>query len=312
VIETDPENHLEDLGNQQWRATLNQQDVLLVKAASAPANFLGSSPQPDLSGTKISSNHPVAVFSNHECANYPESLGACDHLEEQLLPTDTWGRDFNLVPVATRGRNAVFEMTYWKIIAQNPGATITLSDTFSNIGGAGPGFAGVPDCGQMLQQDRKTLIMGAHGFCEFGAKKAFSLSSDQPMMVMGVISGQQSTGLDFNIFSQESPHAGDPSIFIVPPTRQYRNSYVFLTPETYFVDYVTIVTSPNNTISLDGQVIDLNGALPINGSAQVYKYIELTDGPHILEAMQPFGITVFAYDDYVSYAFTGGLNLTKR
>ena len=43
----------------------------------------------------------------------------------------------------------------------------------------------------------------------------------------------------------------------------------------------------------------------------VRAHIPLTEGPHQLEAQVPFGVVVYGYDDYVSYAYTGGLNLTK-
>ena len=35
-------------------------------------------------------------------------------------------------------------------------------------------------------------------------------------------------------------------------------------------------------------------------------------GVHRLEADAAFGIVVYAYDDYVSYAFTGGLDLVPK
>ncbi|MEZ4464669.1 MAG: hypothetical protein R3F43_09250 [bacterium] len=35
-------------------------------------------------------------------------------------------------------------------------------------------------------------------------------------------------------------------------------------------------------------------------------------GVHRLTGNQPFGIIVYAFDDFVSYAFTGGLNLEKE
>ncbi len=307
-IEMDQQNRLQRAGN-TWVATLDKQEVLLIKSTSRAGSLFGSVPQPDLTGSLIQADQPVSVFSNHECAFYPEALAACDHLEEQLFPTDTWGKDFNLVPVATRRENSTFERTYWKIIAQSPGTRILLSDTFSALNGAGPGYAGVPDCGQLLDADQKTIVMGNEGFCEFSTKKAFSMNADQNLMVMGIISGQESTG----VLSSFGEHAGDPSIFLVPPARQYRNNYSFLTPETYFVDYVTVISSTSNQILLDGNPVDLSSATAISGSSQSFIHIPLAqDGPHRLEGTQPFGILVFAYDDFVSYAFTGGLNLTKR
>ena len=92
---------------------------------------------------------------------------------------------------------------------------------------------------------------------------------------------------------------------------QYRTEYVFLAPTTYYNDYLTVVTAPQSSVQLDGAMIDLTDATPIPGSNQVYKHIVIDDGPHSLQSSHPLGILVFAFDDYVSYAFTGGLNLIK-
>jgi hypothetical protein len=86
-------------------------------------------------------------------------------------------------------------------------------------------------------------------------------------MVMGIISGQESTG----VLSSFGEHAGDPSIFLVPPARQYRNNYSFLTPETYFVDYVTVISSTSNQILLDGNPVDLSRATAISGRRSPYR-----------------------------------------
>src|SRR5690606_29547875 len=64
----------------------------------------------DLSGTVITSNKPVAVFSGHQCANVPIGVPFCDHLVEQLTPTVTWGRSFLTEPLATRSGGDTFRV----------------------------------------------------------------------------------------------------------------------------------------------------------------------------------------------------------
>ena len=65
-------------------------------------------------------------------------------------------------------------------------------------------------------------------------------------------------------------------------------------------------------VPLTGRIDSLGDAVAVPGSAVVYKHISISDGPHRLQGDGPFGILVFAFDDFVSYAFTGGLNLRKR
>ncbi|MEZ4464664.1 MAG: hypothetical protein R3F43_09225 [bacterium] len=99
----------------------------------------------------------------------------------------------------------------------------------------------------------------------------------------------------------------------MPPDRQYRAEYAFLAPGTYANDYLTIVADADTEIPLDDQPVNLaQGAEAVPGTTRVYKHVPLTDGPHRVTGDAPFGVLVFAFDDFVSYAFTGGLNLEKR
>ncbi len=263
--------------------------------------------EPDLSGSVITATEPVAVFSTHMCTYYPQALAACDHVEEQLFPTGTWGNTFTLVPPVRRGQGVGGqEFIYWKIIARDPGTRVTLSTPFGQIGPQPPGFVGVPYCGDHLAgQD---IVLDNPQFCEFGTSAPVQITGDGPLMVMGIVSGQESTGLGQPFGAQ----AGDPAIFLVPPDRQYRQDYPFLTPATYAHDFLTIVADPDAQILLDDAAINLGDATPVPGTNRVFKHIEIADGQHRVAGNRPFGILVFAFDDFVSYAFTGGLNLEKR
>lgn len=50
----------------------------------------------DLTGTKIISDKPLAVFSGHECADFGQ--GSCSFMAEQIPPIGYWGREFILSP----------------------------------------------------------------------------------------------------------------------------------------------------------------------------------------------------------------------
>ncbi len=56
----------------------------------------------DLTGTQVSADQPVALFSGHSCGNVPSNVGYCDYLVEQLPPVGSWGYDFVTVPHAAR------------------------------------------------------------------------------------------------------------------------------------------------------------------------------------------------------------------
>ncbi|KAH1180055.1 hypothetical protein KIL84_006105, partial [Mauremys mutica] len=51
----------------------------------------------DLSGTRIVSQNPVAVYSGHVCV---AKHTKCDHVSEQLLPVSVWGTTFIVPPLS--------------------------------------------------------------------------------------------------------------------------------------------------------------------------------------------------------------------
>ena len=245
----------------QIEVQLEAGEVLNVMAARATSLGQQVPPTVDLSGSLIRSSRPVAVFSGHACTYYPQDQGACDHLEEQLFPVDVWGSEYELVPPVMRFDNAsvATEAAYWKIIARDDGTRISLSAPYSTLDVFPPGFPAVPSCGEYLADDN-TIELDAREFCEFGTRAAVVMSGDKPFQVMGIISGQDSTAV-FGGFT-ETPRAGDPAIYLVPPVRQYRNDYAFLAPTTYYVDYITVITPPGANMILDGSPVNLSGGQP--------------------------------------------------
>ena len=307
AVEPDPAGRLRIAGNTvQFELDANE-----VAHLTTPPPGPGAPPRGvDLSGAHIAADAPVAVFSGHQCTYFPQEYSACDHLEEQLFPTDTWGTRFLLTPPRMRAPDPrlATEAIYWKFVARDPDTRIAFSVPFATLDSQPPGFVGVSDCADRLLDDRSFMLQPGET-CEFGTRAPVAVSSDRPISVLGILSGQSTIGIA-GAFG--GAHAGDPSIFLVPPEYQFRRDYAFLTPTTYFVDLLTVVAPQGTALVLDGQPIDLAGAIAIPGSNQVYTHIELADGPHRISGDQPFGILVYAYDDWVSYAFTGGQNLIKR
>ena len=62
--------------------TLNRLQTLLI----ASSGFV------DLTGTLIMSDKPITVIGGHECANVPPNKVYCEHVEQQIPPTLTWGK----------------------------------------------------------------------------------------------------------------------------------------------------------------------------------------------------------------------------
>jgi hypothetical protein len=288
------------IGTQGTLSTTLQQDEVLLLSGEYRVGQ-----EDDLSGAMIESTRPIAVFSTHVCTSYPERTAACDHLQEQLLPMSTWGRSYHLTPPVERGQNVLTERIYWKLMSGGGETRIELSQPWSMLNAQGPGFDQVPSCAQSLDGDSTLILNDQTPYCEFSTKKSVRLDSSTPLSILGIMSGQDSVPF--------VPQAGDPSAFVLAPVRQYRSSYFFMTPDTYANNWISVISPPTQTLLLDGVEVDLSNAQAIEGDEYVIKHISIsTSGPHFIEGQAPFGLLVYAYDDYVSYAYTGGLDLVKR
>jgi hypothetical protein len=71
----------------------NTYNVVLSKGETI--QFASSSG--DLTGSHISADKEIGVFGGHSCTNIPNDKTACDHIEEQLFPLNTWGAHYQTV-----------------------------------------------------------------------------------------------------------------------------------------------------------------------------------------------------------------------
>ncbi len=59
----------------------------------------------DMTGTRIQTTDPAvkfAVLSGVQCANVPTTCTACDHIYEEILPIETWGKSFFCTPLRNK------------------------------------------------------------------------------------------------------------------------------------------------------------------------------------------------------------------
>ncbi len=237
----------------------------------------GGSSNNDLTGSLIEADKPVAVFSGNECAMVPSNHWACDHIEEQLLPVDAWGERYYVAKFEPRGD----EKDIFRIIADSDGTEITTE----------PEVPGVP------------VTLAGGEFIEFEIASAFEVTASSPVAVIQYMSGSEYTGNVIN-------GIGDPAMLVVVPEVQFVEEFIFLTPEGYLEDWITIVAPTHVEVYLDDVPVadDVWTAFP-SGDMQ-WAWLEVEPGVHQLRSNVPMGLTVYGYDDDVSYAYPGGAYLT--
>lgn len=265
----------------------------------------------DFTGAVLEADAPIGVFTGHPCTFVPTDQWACDHLQESLLPAEILGARYLLTPVRRRSDpelddtdRDIREATYWRIVADER-AELRFDPPLEDLPTLPPSNPSSPSCLGLTGLDPGQ-------FCEFGTTRPTALNATGALLVAGVISGHQSTGVRFY-----GTQAGDPSLFILPPVEQFRTNYAFVSPQTFLRTYVTVAAAPSAPITIDGRSIPAEQRLErrsveLDGRTWEVFTIAIEPGVHRMASDTRFGIIAYAYDDYVSYAFTGGLDLVPK
>jgi hypothetical protein len=288
----------------------------------------------DFTGSLVEASDAVVVFSGSEASDAPHwdrfSQRSCcaDHLEEQLDPARTAGRRYVLGRSPNRSR---------AVIAAGA-STISPVDE--------PEFVRVIAVADGKVQVRTTLpapddsfvLDGPGGFREIVYHQDFALESDGAIHVVDLQASQDAAGVPRGM------PGGDPSLLVVPPVEQFRADYVFLTPDKYAFDFVSVFAPKGTQLLFDGAPFDVGACetvdvapapSPITGKPTVagwqvwrcqlsFPVVDPTqpsgknvspgrqnDGVHRLQASRPVGAVVYGFDSYVSYAYAAGTELTS-
>lgn len=243
--------------------TLDRGDVLQVTADAG-----------DLTGSRVSADHPVQVIAGHYCTEVPAGTSACDHLEESMFPTETLADDYLItapaVPALPDGKPRVV-----RIVATEPATTLTFDPP----------------------RDTPAFIVDAGGVSELAATAdSFRVSADKRIVVAQYMQGFNAGGL-----------AGDPAMTLAVATKQFRTTYVFHVPATYPTSYVDVIAPMTAGVKLDG--IALVGLMAIGDTGYGVLRTSIASGNHIAEATAPVGISAYGYGPTTSYWYPAGLDL---
>lgn len=248
------------------------------KMSDAEGSYCDLGPSYDLTGSHVTADKPIAVFGGHSCSFVPYNKFACDHLEQQMTPIETWGK--KIVVVQTNPQTAG-EPNYWRIISATDGNQITFDPPTTH----------------------KAATLDAGHYFEFVSEGGFQVSGTGHVAV-----GQYMVGASYlDPFGSVN---GDPSLGLGVPVEQHRKDYDFYSPSTYTKNYLTAIAPMGAKLVLDGNPV-MDAFTPIGGSGYGYQYIELIAGGHHMTGDQKFGITVSGIARFTSYLYVGGQNLDE-
>lgn len=225
----------------------------------------------DLTGTKISSSAPVAVFAGHYC--FKGISSKCDILVEQLKPVKNWGNVFAVFPFFAHTQDVI------SIVAGSPDTLVII------------------DSPESTTQHR--LHEGDH--VQITVDKIFLINATKAVMVSFLFQESRSTDLKYNY---------DPFITTVPPSLLGRKYYKFVT-QSFYDNFIFIVSqaSSDSDFYLDGKTLSSYpmNMKEFSGFKGWQVTLGKTEGQHeIYHKTSTFTLYVFGTEDRVSYGYSIG------
>ena len=249
----------------------------------------------DLSGTRIRSNRPVAVYGGHRCANIPdENVFFCDTLVEQMLPTKYWGTSYTTAPLLTRTGGDVI-----RVMAADNGLSFP-TDVFRN--GA---LVASLEAGEVYETVELAPALW---------------SSEFPISVAQYSQSSDADGVT----------KSDPFMALVQPNSSWLSRYPICSPPSdgFELNVVNIIAPtallgiPSQSggptpIRIDGVPIQYSAFTDIPGTGYSYAQRPVGAGPHLVDSAGfqtpfPFGLLVYGFSTYDSYGYPGGMCFLDR
>ena len=253
---------------------------------------------PDLTGTIVTSDKPVAVFFGTDLSviatNANDSNACCaEHLEKQVFPSFAMGQKF-VVSHSAQRNNGAPEADYYRIMAYDT-ATVTTS----------------------LPAPNNAFTLAKGKFHEFYSTTGFTMSTSD-----GYLHVAQFEVVGTDIVSPIAG-AGDPNLLYVPPVEQRRGLYVFTTGEKFQSNWAVISMPKGTPAMIDGKDVATTCKGPLDdGVLDNIDYVEWTcriaDGSHLVHsgssvdhADVPIAVFVYGYYQAGSYGYPAGSDLRK-
>ncbi|XP_061171858.1 uncharacterized protein LOC133181356 [Saccostrea echinata] len=240
----------------------------------------------DLSGSKITANKVISVYSGNILTKI--ATGTRDHIVEQHVPVEKWGKTFATVPIPGQTIG-----DYFRFVASEYDTRVTVNGL--NNGASFTETFTLSTASAWVQK-------------EYSSKFYSLITATKPIYVMQFSKSQACS----------SCNVADPAMIIIPPIEQYASDYVFTTPKkstgsysNYFM--FVVKASEKSGIRVDGSAVSPTyNNYP--GGQYVGGYIALSDGTHEIRHISPnvvFMGVLYGRAQYESYGFPSGMRMAS-
>ncbi len=227
----------------------------------------------NLTGTYISSDKNIAVHSGNVCTNIPRQYGACDHIVEQMLPVNTWEKEFITVPLATRKNGDTF-----RFVASVDGTEVKVNGAVVATLNAG-GYHEMIIAGSSYIEANNPILA-----VQYSNSSSYDGVTSDPFMALVPAISQYDTS---HII--QTPNGFTNYINIVVPTANIGD---------ILLDGVAIASSKFTVVAGN----------PTYSTAQ----IQISQGSHSLISDVAFSLLGYGFASYDSYGYPSSLHLIKH
>lgn len=227
--------------------------------------------KPDLTGTIVDADKPVAVYSGHKSVEVPDGAPSRDHLEESVPPISALGKEYVIASAANQQGGTLKQRV--RVVAVEDGTSVVYE----------------PDV-------PAPAILDAGEWAEVTASD-LRISASKRILVA-------------QFFEGENLAQVDPSLLVAPPVEQFREQYSLYASPAFALAGATVIAPEDAEVTLDGEEITgwLPHTAPGWQVARL-KLFGADDGCYAFVGDLPFGVTVHGTDLDTSYWYPGGLGL---
>ncbi len=226
-----------------------------------------------LTGSRVTSDKPIAVFSGNNCANVPSNNTACDHLLEQIPSVDLLSNTYLLAKTPRTGPQ---------------GNVVRVVATVDNT--------------EVRFNGDLVATLNAGEFHEGRVPAGLQINASQKVLVAQYLIGTTQAGA-----------VTDPAMVIIPGQEQWLDSYVFAAPSgsaNFPTDFVSIImsTADIGSLLINGVLADAGAFTTLGSTAFSYGDFDVSgiDGPFGISAASPFLLLLSGFDNADSYFTYGG------
>jgi outer membrane autotransporter protein len=227
----------------------------------------------ELTGSRITSDKPIAVFSGNQCTNVPTGNTACDHLVEQIPAVNVLSTTYLLAKTPRTGTQG----NVVRVVATADNTEVRFNGDLVATLNAGEFFEGRTPDGVEIVATHKVLVA------------------------------------QYLIGSTQAGAVTDPAMVIIPGQDQWLDSYVFAAPSgeaDFPTDFVSIImaTADIGSLIINGLAADASAFAQLGSTLFSFADFDVSgiSGPFAITADSPFLLLLSGFDDFDSYFTYGG------